>query len=57
MLGISIPIVDENHLRSHRRDRVLILPWNLRDEIMEQLAYIREWNGKFVTAISALQIT
>jgi hypothetical protein len=35
---------------------VLILPWNLRDEIAEQLAYIRDWNGKFVVPIPKLEI-
>lgn len=57
MPGSRIPIVDEAHLRAHRPAYVLILPWNLREEIMEQLAYIREWNGKFVTAVPALSIT
>lgn len=57
MPGSRIPIVDEAYLRQHRPDRVLILPWNLRDEIMEQLAYIREWDGRFVTAVPTLEIT
>ncbi len=35
-------------LRETRPDYVLILPWNLREEIVAQLAYIREWGGKFV---------
>lgn len=43
--GSRIPIVDEAHLRADRPDVVLILPWNLRDEIMAQLAYVREWGG------------
>ncbi len=57
MPGSQIPIVDEAHLRSHRPDYVLILPWNLRDEVMQQLSYIREWGGVFVTAIPSLKVT
>ncbi|MCD6321487.1 MAG: hypothetical protein J7L77_00525, partial [Clostridiales bacterium] len=34
-----------------------VLPWNLRDEVMEQLAYIREWDGRFVTAVPELLMT
>ena len=40
--------------RAHRRDApdyVLILPWNLKDEIIAQMAYIREWGGQFVVPI------
>jgi SAM-dependent methyltransferase len=51
MPGSRIPIVDEDQLRRHRPDDVLILPWNLRDEITVQLAYVREWGGRFVTAV------
>lgn len=54
--GSRIPIVDENHLRRHRPDLVVILPWNLRDEVMAQLAYIREWGGRFVIAVPRLEI-
>jgi hypothetical protein len=37
-------------------DYVVILPWNLREEVMQQLAYIRTWGGRFVWAIPALTI-
>ena len=57
MPGSRIPIVDEAHLRAHRPAYVLILPWNLRDEVTAQLAYIREWGGRFVTAVPALHVT
>jgi hypothetical protein len=43
-------------ISSIRPDDVLILPWNLKDEIMEQLAYIREWGGRFVTATPHVEI-
>ncbi len=56
MPGSRIPIVSETHLQHHRPDRVLILPWNLCDEVVKQLRYIREWNGRFVTAIPKLKI-
>jgi len=55
MPGSRIPIVDEAKLSAYRPDYVVILPWNLKDEVMEQLAYIQEWGGKFVTAIPELK--
>ena len=51
-----IPVVAEDTLRQQRPDYVLILPWNLREEIVRQLDYIREWGGKFVVPIPHLQI-
>jgi hypothetical protein len=51
-----IPVVAEDVLRQQRPDYVLILPWNLREEIVRQLEYIREWDGKFVVPIPHLQI-
>lgn len=56
MPGSRIPIVNEAHLKADRPDRVLILPWNLREEITTQLAYIREWGGQFVTAVPKLHV-
>ena len=55
--GCRIPIVTEAHLKQNRPDYVLILPWNLRAEVVEQLAYIREWSGQFVTAVPSLQVS
>ena len=57
MPGSRIPIVDEAHLQADKPDYILILPWNLRDEIVNQLAYAREWGAKFVTAIPRLEIS
>jgi len=51
-----IPVVNEDEIRKWRPDFVLILPWNIKAEIMEQLAYIRKWSGKFVTAIPTLEV-
>ncbi|MDQ0016169.1 SAM-dependent methyltransferase [Variovorax boronicumulans] len=56
MPGSRIPIVDEVHLKRERPDYVLVLPWNLRTEVMEQLAYIREWGGRFATAVPAIEV-
>jgi SAM-dependent methyltransferase len=57
MPGSRIPIVDEAHLKVHQPDRILILPWNLGPEVMEQLAYARQWGGQFVTAVPAFAVT
>lgn len=54
--GSRIPIVDESCLRAQRPDYVLILPWNLRDEVMGQLEYVRDWGGRFVTAVPCLAV-
>ena len=54
--GTHIPIRSPDALREDRPDVVLILPWNLRDEIMEQLSFIREWGGRFAVRSPELQI-
>jgi SAM-dependent methyltransferase len=56
MPGSKIPIVHEAVIAQEKPDYVLILPWNLRAEITEQLSYVREWGGKFVTAVPSLEI-
>ncbi|MEI7481702.1 MAG: class I SAM-dependent methyltransferase [Elusimicrobiota bacterium] len=56
MPGSRIPIVDESIIRVEKPEYILILPWNIRTEVMEQLAYIREWGGKFVTAVPSLEV-
>jgi SAM-dependent methyltransferase len=45
--GTHIPILAPEAIREQRPDIVLILPWNLREEIIEQLSFIREWGGRF----------
>lgn len=55
--GSRIPIVDEAHLRHGKPDYVLLLPWNLREELVGQLEYIRTWAGKFVTAVPSLIVS
>lgn len=54
--GMHIPVVEEKMIRDVRPDYVVILPWNLRDEIAQQLSYIRSWGGQFVTAIPEIKI-
>jgi len=54
--GCRIPIFDEQQLKLSQPDYVIILPWNLKAEVVEQLSYIREWGGQFVTAVPVLEI-
>ena len=54
--GTRIPIYAPSRIAETRPDYVLILPWNLRDEIMEQMAHIREWGGRFVVPIPTLEV-
>lgn len=56
MPGSRIPIVDESRLHVAKPDYVVILPWNLKTEVMQQLEYIKSWNGQFVTAVPELQV-
>jgi hypothetical protein len=54
--GTHIPIHHPDRIAETRPDYILILPWNLRSEIAEQLAYVREWGAKLVVALPKLQI-
>ncbi len=54
--GSHISVVNEEHIRKFKPDYVIILPWNLKDEICEQLSYIREWGGQFVIFIPQKEI-
>jgi hypothetical protein len=54
--GTRIPIHPPERLRETQPDYVLILPWNLKDEILEQLAYVREWGGRFVVPIPTVKV-
>ncbi len=56
MPGSRIPIVDEARLQSEKPDYVVLLPWNLYSELSTQLDYIRQWGGKFVTAVPNLKV-
>ena len=54
--GSRIPIYDEQKIKTIKPKYVVIFPWNLKSEVSEQLAYIREWGGKFVVAIPNLEV-
>ncbi|MDO9006015.1 MAG: class I SAM-dependent methyltransferase [Aquabacterium sp.] len=56
MPGCRVPIVDEAHLKAQQPDYVVILPWNLRDEVTSQLDYIRAWGGRFVVGVPRLEV-
>ncbi len=56
MPGSRIPIVAESVLRNARPDHIVILPWNLKDEVTAQLGYAREWGATFVVAVPGLQV-
>jgi len=55
--GSRIPILEEQQLQQQKPDYVIILPWNLQEEVIRQLAYIRAWGGQFVSAVPQLRIT
>jgi SAM-dependent methyltransferase len=54
--GTHIPIYHPDRIRETKPDYVVILPWNLKSEIMKQLQYIREWGGRFVIPIPTAAI-
>jgi hypothetical protein len=54
--GTRIPIVDPSRIKETRPDYILILPWNLKDEICEQMSFVREWGGRFVVPIPEVRI-
>ncbi|WP_035829840.1 class I SAM-dependent methyltransferase [Kaistia adipata] len=54
--GMHIPILPPEALDQARPDYVLILPWNLKDEIMEQMGHIADWGGRFIVPIPRPQI-
>jgi SAM-dependent methyltransferase len=54
--GTRIPIVSEERIRSEHPDFVVVLPWNLWDEVTTDLSYMRDWGGRCVRAVPELQI-
>jgi SAM-dependent methyltransferase len=54
--GTHIPILDPEQIRLTKPDYLLILPWNVKDEIMNQVSYIREWGGQFVVPIPEVKV-
>ena len=54
--GTHIPIKHPNRIKEDKPDYVLILPWNLKNEIIEQLSFIHEWGGKFIIPIPFVEV-
>ena len=55
--GSRLPILDPEAVAVTRPDYLLILPWNLRDEVMAQMSHIRDWGGRFVVAVPTVQVS
>ncbi|MFC1799092.1 hypothetical protein ACFLZL_04730 [Thermodesulfobacteriota bacterium] len=53
--GSHIPVVNEQQLKTTKPDYILIVPWNISDEIISQLDYIKKWKGRFVLAIPKIK--
>ncbi len=54
--GTHIPIESPEKIKTTKPDYILILPWNLKDEIIQQMDFVRNWGGKFVTVIPEVKI-
>jgi hypothetical protein len=54
--GSRIPIHSPDRVREARPDYLLVLPWNLQAEIVEQMSYVRDWGGRFVVPIPSLHV-
>ncbi len=56
MPGSHIPVYDLCKINEERPDFILILPWNIKDEIMQSLSFVKQWGGRFVIAIPQLRV-
>ena len=54
--GSRIPVMPPSHVADTRPDYLLILPWNLREEVMGQMSHVRTWGGRFVVPAPALEV-
>jgi len=54
--GTHIPIKEPDEVKKTKPDYVVILPWNIKDEIIQQLSYIRDWGGRFVVLIPKVKV-
>ncbi len=54
--GTHVPILPPEAIREKKPDIVLILPWNIKAEVMQQMAHVREWGGKFAVAVPSIQV-
>ena len=55
--GTRIPIYPPEHIRETKPDFLFLLPWNLKDEIIAQNEFIREWGGRFLVPIPEVQVS
>jgi hypothetical protein len=53
--GSHIPVFPPEFLKKEKPESIIILPWNIKEEVIESNRFISEWGGKFITAIPALQ--
>ena len=54
--GVRIPVFAPEKIQAEKPDFVLLLPWNIKNEIVTQMSFIREWGGKFVVPLPTLEI-
>ncbi|MGH7307137.1 MAG: methyltransferase domain-containing protein [Candidatus Rokuibacteriota bacterium] len=54
--GTHIPVLHPDHIRKTRPDYLLVLPWNIKDEVMAQMAHVREWGARFVIPIPEVRV-
>ena len=54
--GTHIPIESPEKIKITKPDYILILPWNLKEEVIQQMNFIRDWGGKFITVIPEVKI-
>jgi SAM-dependent methyltransferase len=54
--GAHIPILHPDAIKQQQPDIVLILPWNIQTEVMQQLEYIRDWGGRFAVAVPTIKV-
>ena len=54
--GVHIPVFHPDKIKETKPDYLLILPWNIKKEVMEQMSYIREWGGQFVIPIPQVEL-
>ena len=53
---VTSPFLHPDALRGHRPDVVLILPWNIAEEVVQKNKFVQEWGGKFVVAVPEIKI-
>ena len=56
MPGSRLPICEPDRIKEVKPDYILIFPWNIKDEIIDQLSYARSWGAKFVVPIPEVKI-